>query len=68
MSALIFKAARKAMKLNQSALALIIGVSRETVSHWERSAPPRVAMLALETVQRTLSSPAKERADESGKV
>ena len=83
MTAAIFKAARRALGLNQTSLAHALGVSRETVSNWERSTPPRVASLAMETLERRrdvsgwpafivpggpLSSPAKQRAEESGKI
>ena len=68
MTAAIFKAARRALGLNQTSLAHALGVSRETVSNWERSNPPRVASLAIQTLANTVSSPAKVRAEEGGEI
>lgn len=83
MTASLFKSARRALGLNQTGLAHALGVSRETVSNWERSNPPRVASLAMETLERRrefrdwtayivpggpMSSPAKQRAEESGEI
>ena len=47
MSAEQFKTARKSLGMSQTELADKLGVSRETVSNWERSNPPAVAVLAL---------------------
>ena len=68
MKAKLFKAARKALGLNQSELARLLGVTRATVSNWERSAPPRVASLAMDALGKSISSQAKVRAEESGKI
>lgn len=59
---------RKALGITQSDLAQRLGVTRVTVGNWEKTEAPRVAMLAMETIQRTISSPAKARAEESGKI
>ena len=68
MTAKLFKAARRLLGLNQSELARLLGVTRATVSNWERSAPPRVASLAMETLGKSISSPEKVRAEESGNI
>ena len=68
MSSYLFKAARRMLGLNQSELARLLGVTRATVSNWERSAPPQVARLALQTIERSLASPEKTRAEESGEI
>jgi len=63
------KQIRKNLSLSQEALASRLGVTRRTVCAWETTpAAPRMAMLALETVSRSISSAAKQRADESGKI
>lgn len=68
MTAKLFKAARRMLGLNQSELARLLGVTRATVSNWERGTVPPVARLAMETLERSLASPEKIRAEESGKV
>lgn len=68
MSSHLFKAARRLLGLNQSELARLLGVTRATVSNWERGTVPPVARLAMETLERSLASPEKIRAEESGKV
>ena len=68
MNSHLFKAARKALGLNQSELARLLGVARATVSNWERSTPPRVAGLAMDALGKSISSPEKVRAEESGKI
>ena len=68
MTAKLFRLARKALGINQAELARLLGVTRATVSNWERSAPPRVASLAMETLGKSISSPEKTRAEESGKI
>jgi transcriptional regulator with XRE-family HTH domain len=68
MTAKLFRLARKALGINQSELARLLGVTRATVSNWERSAPPRVAGLAMHTLGKSISSQAKVRAEESGNI
>jgi DNA-binding XRE family transcriptional regulator len=59
---------RRALGITQSNLAQRLGVTRVTVGNWEKTEAPRVAMLAMETIQRSISSPEKTRAEESGKI
>jgi transcriptional regulator with XRE-family HTH domain len=59
---------RHALKITQSDLAGRLGVTRETVSNWERGEVPSVVLLAMQTIERTLASPEKTRAEESGKI
>jgi len=59
---------RKMHAMRQSDLAERLGVSRVTVSNWERGTVPQVARLALQTIERSLASPEKTRAEESGKI
>ena len=68
MTAKLFRLARRALGLNQSELARLLGVTRATVSNWERGTVPPVARLAMETIERSLASPEKIRAEESGKI
>jgi transcriptional regulator with XRE-family HTH domain len=46
-----FRARRKALGLNQTALASLCGVHLTTVSGWENSTPPAMAFLALEALE-----------------
>ena len=59
---------RKIHAMRQSDLAQHLGVTRVTVSNWERGTVPRVARLAMETLERSLASPEKTRAEESGQI
>ena len=59
---------RLALGVTQEALAKRLGVTRQTVSNWERGAVPSVALLAMQTIERTIASPEKTRAEESGKI
>jgi transcriptional regulator with XRE-family HTH domain len=59
---------RLALGITQEALARRLGVTRQTVSNWERGDVPPVAMLAMQTIERTLATPEKTRAEESGKI
>jgi DNA-binding transcriptional regulator YiaG len=61
------KSIRRSLRISQATLAERLGVTRRTVGTWERSNPPRVALLAMETLSRSISSPEKTRAEESGK-
>ena len=59
---------RLALGVTQQALAERLGVTRQTVSNWERGQVPSVAVLAMQTLERTIASPEKTRAEESGKI
>ena len=59
---------RLALGITQQALAERLGVTRQTVSNWERGQVPSVAVLAMQTLERTIASPEKTRAEESGKI
>lgn len=59
---------RLALGITQEALARRLGVTRQTVSNWERGEVPSVALLAMQTIERTLASPEKTRAEESGRI
>jgi transcriptional regulator with XRE-family HTH domain len=59
---------RLALGITQQALAERLGVTRQTVSNWERGEVPSVAVLAMQTIERTLASPEKTRAEESGEI
>jgi len=59
---------RLALGITQETLAKRLGVTRQTVSNWERGEVPSVALLAMQTIERTLASPEKVRAEESGKI
>jgi transcriptional regulator with XRE-family HTH domain len=59
---------RLALGITQETLARRLGVTRQTISNWERGEVPSVAMLAMQTIERTLASPEKVRAEESGKI
>jgi transcriptional regulator with XRE-family HTH domain len=59
---------RLALGITQETLARRLGVTRQTISNWERGEVPSVALLAMETIERTLASPEKVRAEESGKI
>jgi len=62
------KSIRRSLRITQATLAERLGVTRRTISNWEMSTPPRVALLAMETISRSISSPEKVRAEESGKI
>lgn len=62
------KSIRKTLRLSQSELAARLGVTRETISNWERNGAPPIARLALATIARTESSIAKQRAEEAGGI
>jgi DNA-binding transcriptional regulator YiaG len=62
------KSIRRSLRITQATLASLLGVTRRTVGNWERADPPRVALLAMETISRSISSPEKVRAEESGKI
>lgn len=62
------KTIRRSLRISQATLADLLGVTRRTVGTWERSSPPRVALLAMETLSRSISSPEKVRAEESGEI
>ena len=47
MNAEQFKTARKSLGMSQEQLAERLGITRRTVSAWETSGPPAVAVLAL---------------------
>lgn len=66
MSAL--KSIRRSLRISQGELAERLGVTRRTVGTWEKTNPPRVAMLAMETLVRSISSQEKVRAEESGEI
>lgn len=62
------KSLRRSLRISQGELAERLGVTRRTVGTWEKTNPPRVAMLAIETLARSISTPEKARAEESGKI
>ena len=62
------KSLRRSLRISQATLAKRLGVTRRTVGTWERSTPPRVALLAMETLSRSISSPEKTKAEESGNI
>lgn len=63
------KQIRKDLGLSQEQLASRLGVTRRTVYAWEASdTAPTVALMAVETVSRSISSAAKQRAEESGEI
>ena len=59
---------RLALGITQETLAKRLGVTRQTISNWERGDVPSVALLAMQTIERTIASPEKVRAEESGKI
>jgi transcriptional regulator with XRE-family HTH domain len=59
---------RLALGITQETLAKRLGVTRQTISNWERGEVPSVALLAMQTIERSLASPEKTRAEESGKI
>ena len=55
-----FAAARKAAGFSQEALAKVFSIARSTVARWEAGAPPKMALLAIDS----LASDAKRKAEE----
>jgi transcriptional regulator with XRE-family HTH domain len=49
---------RRRMKLNQSQLALLVGVSRQAVSEWEKGAEPKASH--LRKIARVTKTPLAE--------
>ena len=49
------KTLRTKHNLTQSDLAKLLGVTSRTIRNWERTGFPKLAKLALETVDRNLS-------------
>lgn len=57
MKAQQFKQARKALNLSQTRIAQALGVTRQTVSKWERDEPPTMALLAVKGMLESKSNP-----------